>query len=503
MSEKNNSENLSEYIKDKLDENPIYTLSKDILVEKLAQAIEDEKIVHIIGANGTGKEYLINEVISPQMENDLNVKKITIYDNKIPVPSYKISKLLNEESSRLIILSRKKIVPKSKTVEEAIENQAFGKLLENAFDIYLPDLQEQFLEYPKIIESYTKKIFNKSAGQILINTVGYLETLISGLPNNTADLESIIKAEKTPKTINYSYKKNQQFGVPITFNCYLDVKSDRKKIWHSFNHELHSIELSKIIGFNDSFTKSTDSLISNLRTGTGRKHPRAVQYEQIKKYCISFLQSQNVENINNQIFEPIENKIIELESGKNITQTIIENIYIFTKSETIFEITPQIKSIEDFNTLVIQSYKHQNHYLKFNFQLKNESFSTKLINITTNEASFLSYLASERKMNGQGWLKEPENHFNLLEKISSSFGMMSSFIEEIETKPIPIDNSKTWIWDFRNKFRKSIVKNINKSLNEVEEIAGKLIYNIKSDSSRKGNYSLANSIERIELPSMK
>ena len=33
-------------------------------------------LIHINGANGTGKEYLINEVILPQLESDLNVKKI-------------------------------------------------------------------------------------------------------------------------------------------------------------------------------------------------------------------------------------------------------------------------------------------------------------------------------------------------------------------------------------------------------------------------------------------
>lgn len=97
----NRPTNLKEFVKSKLNDNALFSVSKNKLIDKLVHALKDEQIIHINGAKGTGKEYLINEVISPQLEDDLNVKEIAIYDNIIPVPSYKISELLNEESSRL------------------------------------------------------------------------------------------------------------------------------------------------------------------------------------------------------------------------------------------------------------------------------------------------------------------------------------------------------------------------------------------------------------------
>lgn len=496
----NRPTNLKEFVKSKLNDNALFSVSKNKLIDKLVHALKDEQIIHINGAKGTGKEYLINEVISPQFEDDLNVKEITIYDNIIPVPSYKISKLLNEESLRLIILSRKKIVPKSKTVEETIEDQAFGKLLENAFDIYLPDLQEQFLEYPKIIESYTKKIFNKSAGQILINTVGYLETLISGLPNNAADLESIIKAEETPTTINYSYKKNPQFGVPITFNCYLDVKSDRKKIWHSFNHELHSIELSKIIGFNDSFTKSTDSLISNLRTGTGRKHPRAVQYEQIKKYCISFLHSQNVENINNQIFEPIDDKIKKINSSKNVIQTIVETIYIFAKSNLELKTSDSEQGrvyIKQYNTLEISQYRDNSDKLQSRFKLSGDSVRPITINIKPRAATFLLFLANERDSKGKDWIKNIQDHNDILLEIVTKLMLPTNLVEDDKVRAV---QPLSWISKKENKLRTKIVNEINDAISIG--LDSKVYLFEKNQEQRgitTGRYSLIDTIKQIKL----
>lgn len=500
MSTINNQKTLKEFVKSKVIDIPIFPVNKDKLIDNLVHAIENEKIIHINGANGTGKEYFINEVISPKLENDLNVKEITIYDNIIPIPSYKISELLNEESSRFIILSRNKIVSKSKIVDDTIEDQAFGKLLEIAFDIYLPDLQEQFLEYPKIIESYIKKIFNKSAGQILINTVGYLETLISGLPNNAADLESIIKAEKTPTTINYSYKKNQQYGIFLTFNIDLDVKSERKEIWRSIKYRPVYIELSKLIEFNDSFIRSKDRFISNINAGPYREHPQSIIYEQIKKYCISFLHSQNVENINNQIFEPIDDKIKKINSSKNAIQTIVETIYIFAKSNLELETSDPEQGrvyIKQYNTLEISQYRDNSDHLQSRFKLSGDSVRPITINIKPRAATFLLFLANERDSKGKDWIKNIQDHNDILLEIVTKLMLPTNLVEDDKVRAV---QPLSWISKKNNKLRTKIVNEINDAINKGLDSKVYLFEKNQKLSGITGRYSLINSIQEIILP---
>lgn len=84
MAAANRQSKLKDFVKTKINNNPFFQINDTKLIDNIVHATENEKIIYINGANGTGKEYLIKEVILPKLEGDLNVKKITIYDNKIP-----------------------------------------------------------------------------------------------------------------------------------------------------------------------------------------------------------------------------------------------------------------------------------------------------------------------------------------------------------------------------------------------------------------------------------
>ena len=63
----NRPNNLKEFVKSKINDNPIFAVNEDKLIDNLVHAISNERIINIIGADGTGKDNLINEVIIPQI----------------------------------------------------------------------------------------------------------------------------------------------------------------------------------------------------------------------------------------------------------------------------------------------------------------------------------------------------------------------------------------------------------------------------------------------------
>ena len=63
MAAANRPINLKDFVKSKINNNPFFPINDTKLIDIIVHATKNEKIIHINGANGTGKGYLINEVI--------------------------------------------------------------------------------------------------------------------------------------------------------------------------------------------------------------------------------------------------------------------------------------------------------------------------------------------------------------------------------------------------------------------------------------------------------
>lgn len=503
MNKVNSQKNLTRIIKSKITSNQQFTLNNFELIEDLVHALANERTVHVIGGVGTGKSFLINSVIIPQLDTEYSIHRF----NRSDLKSTELDSLLLDPNNKIVISTVETVVQLVGLTSQTQEINRIQNILDDCYEICLTNLQEQFLEYPSVIEKIVNDIHNVSMDQIQVSLVGYLESLISGIQSNFSGLRNIINSENIAEWCESLELYSPNVKFMLTFASYLDSKRKRENIWDSLYQGPKAVDLSKISDFNYRFKNSWGMAVADTGLAPKRKHTKVVDLMRLKKYCESlitkFIYNALDEESIDGLLKPIINNINGLQSGEIIVQTIIEDIYVFNKPETKIEITPQIKSIEDYNSLIIEIKKDDNYCLNFNFLLRNDGYSSKPISISANEASLLFYLAMERKMDEKDWLKHPEDHVNILTKISLAFEMTQNFDEEIQTKPWSMDQSKTWIWDFRNRSRKTYVKNINKNLNEIGEITGKLIHNIKSDTSRKGNYSLAKSIEHIELPSMK
>jgi len=140
------------------------------------------------------------------------------------------------------------------------------------------------------------------------------------------------------------------------------------------------------------------------------------------------------------------------------------------------------------------------------FSLKTKSYfriiefeeeHTKRIMLTKREASFLYYIALERRSNERGWLANPGDHLEELKYIARLYQLNDTYIKEIgEDTP---ENPNTWIWDFQNLERRKIVSNINIKTTQ-SEFQKFIIESVDyPHESIGGNYRLISSINYIQL----
>ena len=205
-----------------------------------------------------------------------------------------------------------------------------------------------------------------------------------------------------------------------------------------------------------------------------------------------------------------KNNIVEL---KNFIEDVVDD-YKFCQSKGITDFNRILQdkittSNEDtksgtitkpttFNTLKLKLPEDPTDKLeKVSLILLNDSSSINSIELSPNEASFIYYLAFERKHGEKYWLDEPDKHRSELKRIFNSLYLSNYFEDEINEQP---EQQKTWIWDFKNTKRKTIKSEIHKKLKNLRDVDFKLIVDLPNKNpSRVGNYTLNSQIKTIHI----
>ena len=157
----------------------------------------------------------------------------------------------------------------------------------------------------------------------------------------------------------------------------------------------------------------------------------------------------------------------------------------------------KIVRIENFHTLELIIPKHLEPRDRILFRLRGNSRKTDYIKISQIRASFLTYLAFERKESSKLWLRNPEDHHDTLFLLYNKFELPEYFEEEIHEKPKII---QTWIYDFHNEYRKKIKSHINSRLLLEGNVKGTLLNSVPSPSyARQANYTLVKTIVKIDI----
>ena len=502
MSSANSPKSLKAFIKSKVNDNPLFPFNKTKLINNLVQAIENERIININGAAGTGKTYLVNNVIIPQMVEKYSYHRFNSKDFK----SIDLGNILLDPYNKIIIITKDIMATSGNNNIDANEIDRILNIIDDGYDISLLSLQEQFLDYPTIIEKIINDIHNITMDQIQVSLVGYLESIISGIKSNILGLKKIIKSEDTAKWQEQLKLCDPSVKFMLTLSSYLDSKRKRENIWDSIYHVPRAVDLIEINNFNERLRKSWSLAVADSGLAPGRIHTKAIDLMRIKKYCTSILSKFTYNKIDKksieELFKPLNKKINGLQSGENISQTIIENIYIFNKSETKQKLIPATEAepssvyIKTYNKLEIKKFRDFHDKLQISIQLKSESDRAPKINIHLRAASFLIFLAIERINKESGWLKEPLKHKDVLLTIMSKLELATGTMQD----EIPLKAPITWIYDKENKIRKKIVHEINEKLIDRMDPTAYLFNKNQKQSGINGVYSLINSIKQIKLP---
>lgn len=344
MSTANNTKALKAFVKSKINNNLLFPINKTTLIDNIVYALENERVTSIEGASGTGKDYLVNKVFIPHLKKNYDIHRIDARD-KLLISEDNVTSLSNADN-KLLFVCDELLTPTNIALDS---NGTFDKIREirdNGCKINLPNIQDQFLDFPTIIESFTLKLYNKPIDKLMVGIVGYIEILICGLPKNFESLKNIIMSEPQSDYEKEMSLKYSNIGYISTFNSYLDNQVKRKNIWRSFWNGPNNIELKKIVKFNKSFVKHGGNSIIQQSSGPSRKHPKTITYQRIKNYCKQFLSHQNVKEINEDVFEPLNSMIKRLESGEYYNNFLIESVILF-KQKTRF------KQSVYYNTYVI------------------------------------------------------------------------------------------------------------------------------------------------------
>lgn len=355
MSTIKNPKTLKEFVKSKVNDNPLFTVNKDKLIENLVHAIEKEGVINIRGAKGTGKRYIVDDIIVPSLKN---------YKNQEPNISLNINSSLSSDYEKLINNSDKTLIiyinefsGSHSTDDRSLLVMKLNDISGGGFNIYWPGIQKLFLYYPEIIESYTKSLYNISMDQIYVGINGYLESLISGIPKNFMGLIKIIEYDDANVQKENMLMDGSNMDYLLTYNQYLDTRPERKNIWRSFWKTSPVMELSDIASFNKSFKNSWSNIIGDKAVGSFKKHHSSKVPEKIRNYCKSFFHHLNIKidkKIKGQLFEPLNRLIKGIESGEYIISSRIENVYLPEYSDVY-----GFKQFEDFQTIHIDEDSYQ------------------------------------------------------------------------------------------------------------------------------------------------
>jgi len=149
-------------------------------------------------------------------------------------------------------------------------------------------------------------------------------------------------------------------------------------------------------------------------------------------------------------------------------------------------------SIRQYNELI---YLRDDSYLandKVIFILMGIDVPEVRILLSQVEASLLYFIMAERKNTSSNWLINPNKYNDVIEHIGTIF-----------TLPIEYytweDNKTTWINDFRNNYRRSIVTRINKKVKNRVNIKDNLIVNVNASMTKKGTYTIYKSVQSIRF----
>jgi len=179
--------------------------------------------------------------------------------------------------------------------------------------------------------------------------------------------------------------------------------------------------------------------------------------------------------------------IPELKIAKRYLEKWLRQNKLDVESESI-----RVIDIKHFHTLRIPSaeYSNRGDIVIFELIQDQRKYSFEL---SQNEASLLSFLAYERKVGGRNWLANPEAHIDVLNKINKIYSLPLYFKDEILERV----QGKTWIRDFENRIRKTIISRINTKANEKLHIKGNLVHSV-SNPTTKAIYEICPSIINIE-----
>lgn len=372
MSTANNTKALKAFVKSKINNNLLFPINKTTLIDNIVYALENERVTCIEGASGTGKDYLVNKVFIPHLKKNYDIHRIDARD-KLLISEDNVTSLSNADN-KLLFVCDELLTPTNIALDS---NGTFDKIREirdNGCKINLPNIQDQFLDFPTIIESFTLKLYNKPIDKLMVGIVGYIEILICGLPKNFESLKNIIMSEPPSDYEKEMSLKYSNIGYISTFNSYLDNQVKRKNIWRSFWKCPNNVELKNIVSFNEPFLRHGINTIIQQSSGPSRKHPYSRRLEKIKIYCRSLLQKYNAEVINEQIFEPIDSKIKMIESGEYSNTTKIDCIFLFQPKQHIlykYNDNSKFKHGDEFQIVELDGQRHH---------------------LTANQASVLKYI---------------------------------------------------------------------------------------------------------------
>lgn len=495
MSSVKKSVSLKNSIKLIIDESGYLSEKKSLNIDSLVDAIKSANVIHINGSFGTGKAYLVNEIFIPELKKNYELSQINFSEKNLLSVNDSDIKFERLNKERLIIVSSKYLQKNNEQTDSALITR-LKHLAELGHDICLNDVQDQFLELPNIIESLTKKHFGISIDKIEVVIVGYLEMLIRGFKNNLVELEDYVKADDPN-----DWKEDLSLYFPnktylLSFNNFIKTNQKRNSIWKSFLDKSQTISLSKIATFNDRFQKTWSNIGGDVALGVRKKHPKIIVLERIIEYCKALLPLMGIDTFNkDQAFEPINTYINRLKSGDYTINSSIENVYFFKKSlerhSTDFSKYPIIY----FDTLKITQDYDEKYILQTFFQLIGESVETPKIRLTPSKASFLIYLAIERQHKGKNWLLDSADHQNVLDIIISKLELEP----DLEFDNNNLDQDVSWFDDYRNKFRRKIVSDINTLIKNKCSVRYNIFKSVDVDPRNKGVYTLIKSIRKIKL----
>ncbi|NQT25326.1 hypothetical protein HQ585_08225 [candidate division KSB1 bacterium] len=504
------TEKIKEFVQQRVEQ--IYYIKPDnqSLINQIVRLITVSEFGGIIGEYGTGKRQIVDEIISPGFKKFYGLSSITKYNISINNP--RIDEIISGKSEKLLIVSDidplsiidDHLSPTLRLVQERLTN----------YDILqLPSLQQRYLDYPEIIANIVKQEYGIPNDRVKIGICGYIESMISKMPGNYLALQKLILTEFLNHEDFYKNAKSPvvRIGFYLRFNTYFDTLIERRKLWRSFWDSSNSFPLKKIQEFNKQYIKNGHDVVELVSSGPWRKHPQELILKKLKKYCRALIANFNEGSIEDAVTRPIDEKIIQLSNLTNEKSKLNGWLYYFSAEEqsskvltsNIIKEDDSSDSILNYDTIEIRVPGKDSSGAKCDFRLIGKHGSTKPIKMIPSHATFLLYLAKERKAGGKNWLIEPEEHLKIIQNICNRFYLDNIYIEECQEDEVP-DNPKTWIRDHYQSKRRFIVAPLNTKLREKADFKDTdyLIVNQEGTLTRKGNYSLAKHITIVRIIKM-